>query len=110
MIPYKYGNFEERQVSDAVHDLRKGIYFLLLLVDPKTKDEYPHADVDKAFENMFQKLAGMNELLFYPKELVFVNSLLQSAQNELHKDDFNYRTYRKLILDAGSEIVRVKGV
>ena len=110
MIPYKYGNFDDNQVSKATYDLRKKIYFLLLLVDPKTKDQYPYADVEQAFMDLFRKLSGMNELLFYPKELVSVNSLLEAALMEYRKPDFDFQVYRKLVLDAGSEVVRIKEV
>ena len=43
-----------------------------------------------------------------PPELVETMSLLESAWSEYMSDDFNFRVYRKLILDAGSEIMRVK--
>jgi hypothetical protein len=37
-------------------------------------------------------------------------SLLQAAMNEYNSLKFNFKTYRKLILDAGSEIDKLKEV
>lgn len=110
MIKYKYGEFSEKQLSDATYDLRKHIYFLLLLVDKNTKEQYEGIDVDQAFGDLFRKLSGMNELLSYPKELVTVNALLEAAIMEYHNPKFQWGVYRKLILDAGNEVIKVKGV
>ena len=110
MIGYKYGEFSEKQLSDSAYDLRKNIYFLLLLVDRNTKDQYEGVDVDKAFADLFRKLSGLNELLSYPKELVTVNALLEAAMTEYHNPEFQWGVYRKLILDAGNEVIKVKGV
>ena len=41
-------------------------------------------------------------------EIVTTMSLLQAAKKEFNKDRFNFRIYRKLILDAGSEIEKLK--
>ena len=52
----------------------------------------------------------MNELLLCQPELVSIMSLLQAALNEYVSDDFDFQIYRKLILDAGSEIDNLKEV
>ena len=36
-----------------------------------------------------------------------IMSLLQAALNETRSDDFNYRSYRKLILDAHSLVDKI---
>ena len=110
MIEYKYGEFQDKQFSDALYEYRKKIYFLLLIVDKNTKDNYPYVDVDKAYDNLFKELGGLNELLCYPKELVTVNALLEAAIVEYHNPDFEWSVYRKLVLDAGNEVLKVKGV
>ena len=109
-MTYKYGTFSSLQFSETIDKLRKQIYFLLLIVDPKTKDEYEGVDIQKAIENVQYKIAGMNSLLSYPQELVTVSSLLERALNENNSSDFQYWRYRKLILDAGNEILKIKEV
>ena len=108
-MTYRYGEFSEEQVDKYKQKMRKQIFFLLLAVDPKTKEKFENVDVDEAFENVMHTLAGYNDLLGCPMEMVLVLSSLQEARTELHRDNFRFATYRKLILDAGSEVLKVKG-
>lgn len=110
MWRHKYGEFENQQVEDVKSFMRKQIYFLLLYVDPNTKDEYPNVNVESAFNNVLTKLSGLNELLFCPTELVIVLSLLEQALNEFKNPNFSFGVYRKLILDAGNEVLKIKEV
>lgn len=110
MWQHKYGEFDYKQMDDVKKYIRKQIYFLLLYVDPNTKDEYPNVDVESAFINLQTKLGGMNELLFYPTELVVVLSLLERALIEFKNPEFSFGVYRKLILDAGNEVLKIKEV
>lgn len=107
---YKYGEFSGNQISEAKKYIRKHIFFLLLIVDPKTKDEYKNIDVFEAFDNELTKLAGMNSILFEPPELVRVMSLLEAALIEYQNYNFSFSKYRKLILDAGNEVLKIKEV
>lgn len=110
MWQHKYGEFNPNQVEETKKYMRKQIYFLLLYVDKNTKDEYPNVNVESAFNNILTKLSGLNELLFYPPELVVVLSLLEQALAEFKNPDFNFSIYRKLILDAGNEVLKIKEV
>lgn len=108
-MEYKYGEFTDEQFNNALLKLRKKIFFLLLYVDPKTKDEYTCIDINGAFENLLYELAGMNSLFSNPPELVTVCNLLEAARMEYFADDFNFKVYRKLILDSGVEIMKIGG-
>ena len=110
MWEYKYGEFQESQVENAKETIRKQIYFLLLYVDPETREKFKNVDIVAAFNNIQTILSGMNELLFYPNELVKVCSLLESALFEYTSPDFKFERYRKLILDAGNEVLKIKEV
>lgn len=103
----KYGSYSSNQIFDTKSNIRKSIFFLLLYVDPATKNEYPDINVDNAFSNLQYRLNGLNSILLEPPELVITMSLLESALQEYHNDNFNFQKYRKLILDAGSEIMKV---
>ena len=52
----------------------------------------------------------MNQLFMEPPELVTVMSLLQAALMEYENPEFEFQTYRKLILDAGAEVDKLKEV
>lgn len=110
MWKHKYGEFQDNQISQTKQYIRKQIYFLLLCVDPETKDEYPNIDVAVAFDGLLRKLGGLNEVLFCPPELVKVIALLEAALIEFNNPDFQFGIYRKLVLDAGSEVLKIKEV
>lgn len=109
-MKHKYGEFTQSQIQSAKILLRKDIFFLLLCVDPKTKQEYEYININKTFTNLMYKIGGMNSLLYEPPELVTILSLLQRAYVEYNSPDFNFSIYRKLILDAGSEVLNIKEV
>ena len=106
----KYGEFSQEQVNGVKKSLQKSIFFLLLYVDPATKGSYQHVDIDKAFEDLQYKICGLNELFNHSVELVMVMSILEKAlliyQSGNAESEFG--VYRKLILDAGAEIMRLK--
>ena len=104
----KYGSFSSTQLNSIKHSIRKSIYFLLLYVDPQTSHEYPDIDVREAFRSLQYKLDGLNSILLEPPEIVKTMSLLESALNELQNECFDWNKYRKLVLDAGAEIMRMK--
>lgn len=104
----KYGRYSSNQIASVKSHIRKSIFFLLLYVDPQTKDEYPDIDVVNAFHNLQYKLNGLNSILLEPPELIETMSILETALMEYQNDNFDFRKYRKLILDAGSEIMKIK--
>lgn len=109
-VKYKYGQFEEMQIVEAKEKLHKKIRFLLFVVDPRTSEKYAYIDVEQAIINIQNILGGLNELLFYPRELVFTSSFLEAALLEYKSADFQFSRFKKLILDAGNEILKVKEV
>lgn len=107
-MKYKYGNLSDMQIADLKRLIRKKIFYLLLSADKFCTDLYHKANIPVAIENLLVELDGLNELLFYPVELVRAMSLLTSAKNEYLKKNFNFRKYRRLILTAGAEIDKIK--
>ena len=95
--------------------MRKKIFYLLLCVDPETSEEHKDTDIIKAFDSTLKEFGGLNEILFYPTELVRVISLLEAALIELTSpefstEDFKHCAYRKFVLDAGEEVKNIKEV
>lgn len=109
MIHGKYGDYSPTQISSVKKSLQKSIFYLLLYVDPQTRDQYPGIDVNKAFQSLQFRINGLNSILLEPPELVETMGYLESAQ-QIWNNEFDFATYRKLILDAGAEIMKVKEV
>lgn len=109
MVKTKYGSYSSNQIASVKHSIQKAIFFLLLYVDPNTRDQYPNVDVDKAFQSLQLRINGLNSILLEPPELVDTMSYLETAR-QLYNGEFDYQLYRKLILDAGAQIMRVKEV
>lgn len=110
MLKHKYGEFTKQQISEIKQFLRKQIFLLLIYVDPETNEEYKYVNVDNAFVHLLCKLGGLNSILCEPPELVTVISLLEAARIEYSKKDFDFKIYRKLVLDSGAEILKIKEV
>ena len=109
-MKHKYGNFTETQMLLTKKSIRKQIFFLLLCADPKTRDNYSHVDVIEAFKGLLYKLDGLNSVLGEPQEIVDTISLLEEALIKYSEPEFNFRIYRRLILNAGSLIDTIKEV
>ncbi len=108
MLKHTYGAFKTEQVKDTKEALRKQIFFLLLLADPATKGQYPDVDIKRAFDNLMYRIDGFNSLLSYPTEIVDILSILEEARKKLEETEFDFDTYRKLILDAGARVNTIK--
>lgn len=106
---YAYGEFTKNQIMETKRLMRKQIFFLLLIVDPETEWKYD-VSVYEAFENALTVFGSLNDILHYPKELVKVITLVNAAFLEYKSQDFDYQKYRKLILDAGNEVLKIKEV
>lgn len=111
-MEHLYKNFfTQSQIAQTKHALRKSIFFLLVCVDPKTAQQCDEpVDVDRCITGLLYKIGGLNTLLMCQPELVTVMSLLQSAKSEYNSENFDFQVYRKLILDAGAEIAKLKEV
>lgn len=108
---YKYGDFSGLQIKEIKEKMRKQIFFLLRIVDPETKDKYQGIDVDAAIENVLRTYGSLNDLLEYPEEFVTVMVMLNAAYSEYQKGpEFDWKVYRKLILDAGHAVLAIKEV
>lgn len=106
-MEYMYGKIPKEQLDKTKKSIRSSIFFLLLCVDPDTSSEYHGININKSFDNIFYKLDGFNTLLFYPEEIIEIMSLLKAAQNIYNDPSFEFKTYRKLILDAGALVLKI---
>ncbi len=105
-----YGSFTSGQIAAFKKSLRSSIFFVLLCVDPVTACEHTEIDVNKLLDNLLRKLNSYNELLMHQEEVVEIMTLLQSAKDEYNSEHFDFAVCRKLILDAGSEVLKIREV
>ena len=106
-MQHLYGNFSEQQIKEYKIKMHKEMFWLLLYKDPETKYQFKNTNYEKYFIGLMKKLDGLNTLLFCPVEIVSILSLLQAAYNETKKEEFDYQSYRKLILDAHSLVDKI---
>lgn len=109
-VETKYGSFSSSQIRETKETMRKNIFFLLLLADPKTKGQYPDVNINLAFDDLMYKINGFNSLLCYPTEIVEIMSILEEARKELDEPELDFTKYRKLVLDAGAKVSSIKEV
>jgi len=109
MIEYAYGDFAANQIVQTKKRMRNQIFFLLLVVDPATAADYD-IDINEAFINVLTTWGSLNELLNYPDEFCEVMALLNAAYLEWKSPTFSWSHYRKLILDAGNSVRKIKEV
>lgn len=112
IIHYTYGDFTGLQIREVKQKMRKQIFFLLILVDPKTSGEFKNMDAGSAIEDVLRTYGSLNNLLGYPKEFVDVMVLLNAAYLEYQKgtEEFEWTIYRKHILEAGNAVLAIKEV
>lgn len=111
MIEHKYGSFTEEQFDEYKNQLHKKLFWLLIYKDPATKDQFPNVDqanYEQYFSHIMHEIDGLNSILSYPVEICSMISLLESALHETQKEIFEYKPYRKLILDAHAMIDKIQ--
>lgn len=111
MIEYKYGSFTEEQFNEYKTQLHKKLFWLLIYKDPNTKEQFPNVDqanFEQYFTHVMHEIDGMNSIFLYPPEICMMVNILESALHETQKEFFDYKFYRKLILDAHSLIDKIQ--
>lgn len=98
----RYCVLSDAQKVDTIKLLHNSIYWLLLY------KEREDPCLEGYFDVLLFKIGGFNSLLGYPTEMVEILALLEAAKVELQKgEEFNFRLYRKAILDAESVVDRL---
>lgn len=108
-MTYKYGEFTDNQIDVNAKFMHGEIHKLLLYKDPNIELDIFRNDDDflTFFRNLMYRFGGLNELLGEPDQMVALMSTLQAAYDESLKDNFEWATYRRLILDVHGYIKAV---
>ncbi len=101
-MQYLYGEFTDKQINEAVKQMHNDIHKLLLYKDNKITEQIFNSDEDfiNYFNNLLFRFGGLNELLGEPKQMVSLMSTLQGAYDEVTGDVFEYKVFRRAILDC----------
>lgn len=99
----KYGTVPTVQWNDHLYSLSKAVFLPL----PFKEDGVEN--VDEYISSLILQLFGFNEMLGENKDVLTVIELLEGAKIELSREEFNYKLYRKAILDAYNLIKRIGG-
>ena len=108
-MKHLYGTFSSSQIDEFKIKLHKKLFWLLLYKDPETKESYKDIDFNRYFKNLMKEIDALNELLFYPEPIVEMYCKLQAAYMESCNDDFNFKLYRKFVLDAHGLVDQLSG-
>lgn len=109
MVKYKYGTFDEQQIDFYKTRFQKKIFWLILYTDENTRHDFGNIDVEKYHVKCMEQLAGFNSLFGYSPDMVDILVTLECALNVLQDHDgFDFTKYRKLILDAGGMVKRLR--
>lgn len=101
-MKYLYGSFSDNQIEINAKLMHNEIHKLLLYKDKKVSEKIFNSEEDfqNYFINLLFRFGGFNELLGEPDYMVSLMSTLQAAYDEVQKDDYNFHTFRRLILDS----------
>lgn len=106
-MEYLYGEFSREQFEKQRKSLHDAMFWLLLYKDPTTCEQYKDVDFSYYFDSLMGRIGGLNELLRRPPELITLLSYLEAAYLESQKTPFNYKLYRKFVLDAHGELDKI---
>lgn len=110
MIKTIYGEVTKEQVQRQKKSIHDAIHWLLIYKDPKIMEtgKYKNINVDRYMVALGYRISGLNELFLYPDCLITLLSLLEGARIELNSENYEWSTFRKIILDAHSLVDEIK--
>lgn len=99
---YLYGEFSEDQIRANARLMHNEIHKLLLYKDPNITETIFDSEDDflKYFVKILYRFGGLNDMFGRPEQMVVLMATLRAALYEAGRDDFDYKLFRKLILDA----------
>lgn len=97
----KYGEITTEQFEEYRKQLHGMIHWLLVY------REKNYEDLDSYFSSVLFRINGFNSVLNYPSNMLTLLTTLESARLENQNPNFDYKKYRKAILDAHSIIDKI---
>jgi hypothetical protein len=101
---YPRVNWCVNQIANYKKKLHNNVHWLLIY------KEENYEFLDEYFNSLMLRINGLNRILFYPIHIIELYNVLESAREILNSENFNFKTYRKLILDAHTFIDKLPEV
>lgn len=108
LIPFEYGECTENQLEFYKTKLQKKIFWLIIYTDPKTSEPYKNFDVLRFHRNLIEEFSSFNSMFDFPDDFLEIINCLNEALDILMSDRFDFKRYRKLVLDAGALVTSLK--
>lgn len=101
-MKHLYGEFSEEQINETVVSMHNDIHKLLLFKDRNITEQIFNSEEDfvNYFTNLLFRFGGLNELLGEPPKMVEFMSTLQGAYSDIINNAFQYKRFRRAILDC----------
>lgn len=90
-----YGNISDEIIKDYKKKLHSKIHWLLIY-----KENNECECFDDYFTSLLKYIIALSEIFNSNSVIIDMITTLQVAYDESHKEDFDYKTYRKYVLDA----------
>lgn len=99
---YKYGEFSSEQLNQLIMDIHKKIHRLLFLKESNSDCLYD------CIMDLIYEVSGLSSLFNDSKEFVELIVLLENIKLEVLNCDFEFKRYRKFVLDAHGLVDKLK--
>lgn len=108
---YLYGEFSDEQMKANAKLLHAECHKLLVYKDENITEKNFANDAEfmTYFHNLLERIGGMNTLLGEPDMMVSLMSTLQAAYDMCNGDNYDYRRFRRLILDSHGILTQMFG-
>ena len=97
----KYGTITQEQLEEYKTQLHAMVHWLLVY------KEKNYEGLDEYFSSILFRINGLNSVLNYPRNMLGLMATLESARLENLSEEFNFKKYRKAVLDAHSIIDKI---
>ena len=98
----RYGTFSDEQLEKFKQKLHSKVHWLLIYKEKGGCDDY-----EQYFVDTIKYFNGLNTVLGDNADVMDVLVVLQMALDEVHKQDFDFKTFRKDILEAHNIIKKI---
>lgn len=98
----KYGDFKITQIVEHKQVLHDNILALLYMKEENSPT------LDCYFSSLLWRLSGYNEIFGNQTVMIDIMSNLEEARIEASNDNYDFKKYRKLVLDSFNMIDKLK--
>lgn len=95
-------SFSYSQINEYKKRLHSKIHWLLIYKETEDCDCF-----DEYFDNLMNYIVALNKVFNQNPMVIELLVILQMAYDESKKDNFNFKTYRKYILDSHNIVDKI---